>query len=60
VRVVDLDAVVCDHGAFLGTLGDVPDARPDGVHFSDPGSDWLAARLGPVLVTPPARPGLTG
>jgi hypothetical protein len=58
-RVVDLDAIVCPGGAFAETLGGVAGARPDGVHFSDPGADWLASRLGPVLVSPPPRPGAT-
>jgi hypothetical protein len=43
---------VCPHGAFTDRLGTVDGARPDGVHFSDPGADWVAAWLGPRLVDP--------
>ncbi len=49
---VDLSAHVCPHGAFTDRLGTVDGARPDGVHFSDPGADWVAAWLGPRLVDP--------
>jgi hypothetical protein len=50
LRVLDLDGHVCPNGTFSADLGGVEGARPDGLHFSDPGSDWLASWLGPQLV----------
>ena len=50
LRVVDLFSRVCPAGEFTPQLGDVEDARPDGLHFSDPGADWLAGWLGPQVV----------
>ena len=50
LRVVDLFSRVCPAGEFTQQLGDVEDARPDGVHFSDAGADWVADWLGPQLV----------
>ena len=49
---VDLSAHVCPGGAFTDRLGTVDGGRPDGVHFSDPGADWVAAWLGPRLADP--------
>jgi lysophospholipase L1-like esterase len=57
IRLLDLTGLVCPGGRFSPSLGRVEDARPDGLHFSDPGADWLAERLGPVLVTPEPPPG---
>ncbi len=51
VTLVDLQALVCPEGEFTDTLGTVEHARPDGVHFSDAGANWIAARVGPQLVT---------
>ena len=50
VTLVDLQALVCPDGKFTDTLGAVENARPDGVHFSDAGANWIAARVGPQLV----------
>ena len=52
VVTVDLDAHVCPGGKFANQLGPVSDARPDGLHFSDPGADWVAQWLGPALTDP--------
>jgi peptidoglycan/LPS O-acetylase OafA/YrhL len=49
LRIIDLFSRVCPAGRFVQRLGDI-DARPDGVHFSDAGGDWLATWLGPELV----------
>ncbi len=49
---LDLFARVCPEGKFTDRLGAVDGARPDGVHFSDPGADWVAGWLGPRLVDP--------
>jgi peptidoglycan/LPS O-acetylase OafA/YrhL len=49
---IDLRARVCPAGAFSNRLGPVDGARPDGVHFSDPGADWVASWLGPLLADP--------
>jgi hypothetical protein len=48
--IVDLFARVCPDGEFTQRLGDVEQARPDGLHFSDAGADWVAAWLCPRLV----------
>jgi hypothetical protein len=50
VRVVDLFARVCPKGKFTQRLGDVDNARPDGVHFSDAGAEWVAEWLCPELL----------
>ena len=55
VIAVDLAARVCAGGEFSDRLGTVDDARPDGVHFSDPGADWVATWLGPLLADPGLR-----
>jgi hypothetical protein len=49
---VDLAARVCPEGTFTDQLGPVADGRPDGMHFSDPGADWVATWLGPRLTDP--------
>ena len=49
VVTVDLDHHVCPDGTFSDQLGPVADGRPDGLHFSDPGADWVAQWLGPAL-----------
>jgi peptidoglycan/LPS O-acetylase OafA/YrhL len=49
VAVVDLFAAVCPRGRFTNRLGGQDGARPDGVHFSEAGGDWLATWLGPRL-----------
>jgi peptidoglycan/LPS O-acetylase OafA/YrhL len=49
VVTVDLAAHVCPGGQFTDQLGPVADGRPDGLHFSDPGADWVAQWLGPAL-----------
>jgi hypothetical protein len=53
-RIVDLHGVVCPGGRFQEALGDVARARPDGLHFGDPGADWTAARIGPAILDPVA------
>ena len=45
-------ADICPDGAFRNQLGPVADARPDGMHFSDAGADWIASWLGPQLADP--------
>ena len=52
LEVVDLYPHVCPGGSYTADLGGIDDARPDGLHFSDPGADWLAAWLGPKLLAP--------
>ena len=49
---VDLDARVCPDGKFSNQLGPVAEGRPDGMHFSDAGADWVASWLGPKLASP--------
>ncbi len=53
VELVDLFGPVCPSGRFSDAVGGVADARPDGVHFTDPAADWLASWIGPRLVNPP-------
>jgi peptidoglycan/LPS O-acetylase OafA/YrhL len=50
LRVIDLFAHVCPRGEFTQRLGDVDNARPDGMHFSDAGADWVAEWLCPELL----------
>lgn len=49
---IDLAHRVCPNGAFRNALDGVDDIRPDGLHFSDPGADLVAAWLGPQLANP--------
>jgi peptidoglycan/LPS O-acetylase OafA/YrhL len=49
---VDLDSRVCPDGRFSDQLGPVAEGRPDGMHFSDAGADWVASWLGPKLADP--------
>ena len=50
MSVVDLFTAACPGGQFTNRLGDTDDARPDHVHFSPAGADWLAGWLGPLIV----------
>ncbi len=50
VTVVDLFDRVCPGGAFSDQLDGVPNARPDGVHFSDAAADAVARWLGPQIL----------
>jgi hypothetical protein len=52
VTRIDFSADICPDGAFRVDLGPVADARPDGMHFSDAGADWVASWLGPQLADP--------
>jgi hypothetical protein len=49
---VDLAGGVCPDGKFSDRLGPVADGRPDGIHFSDRGADWVASWLGPRVANP--------
>ncbi|MGZ4678454.1 MAG: DUF459 domain-containing protein [Acidimicrobiia bacterium] len=49
---VDLASGVCPDGKFSDRIGPVAEGRPDGMHFSDPGADWVASWLGPRLADP--------
>ncbi len=49
---IDLAHRVCPAGKFRNDLGGVAGIRPDGLHFSDPGADLVAAWLGPQLANP--------
>jgi hypothetical protein len=42
VRLVDLRAELCPGGKFRESYRSVAHARPDGVHFSDPGAEAVA------------------
>jgi hypothetical protein len=52
VTRIDLAGRVCPNGFFTNQIGPVAEGRPDGMHFSDPGSDWIASWLGPRLTDP--------
>ncbi len=56
--IVDWNSQVCPGGAFTDRLGTVDDARPDGLHFSDAGADWVANWLAPEIVAPPTKRGI--
>jgi peptidoglycan/LPS O-acetylase OafA/YrhL len=48
----DLRGRICPGDRFSDRLGPVERARPDGMHFSDAGADWVASWLGPRLADP--------
>jgi peptidoglycan/LPS O-acetylase OafA/YrhL len=48
--VFDLYSLVCPHGQYSDTLGDVMVRSSDGVHFTIPGGEYLAHSILPVLV----------
>jgi len=52
VIFVDLRAYACPDAVFTDVIDGVYGARPDGLHFSDPGADAVAAWLGPRIVDP--------
>lgn len=52
--ILDEDSRICPHGTFTQRLGGVA-ARPDGLHFSDAGADWVSRWLMPKIVSV-ARP----
>lgn len=45
IGLLPLHDVVCPDGEFRSTLGTVENARPDGIHFEDAATDWLAPWL---------------
>lgn len=49
-RLVDLAGHLCPGGTFSPRIGSTDDARPDGLHFSDPGADAVVAWLVPLLL----------
>ena len=49
MALVDLYGHVCPDKNFTNTVDGIPDARPDGVHFTDPAADALATWLTPQL-----------
>jgi hypothetical protein len=49
VHVVDLDHELCSHGASHA-FGGVPEARPDGAHFSEAGALAVADWLMPIVL----------
>lgn len=49
MHIVDLDAHICPGGEFSGRIDSTDGARPDGLHFSDPGADAVASWLVPML-----------
>jgi hypothetical protein len=54
VDVVDVSERICPGGRYRSDPGGVADGRPDGVHFSDAGADWVAGWLMPRVVAGPA------
>jgi lysophospholipase L1-like esterase len=63
LTLVDLGSYVCPTGRYQDNVGNVDMARPDGVHYSDAGSDligrWLApqlATIGSSVFAPPSAP----
>jgi peptidoglycan/LPS O-acetylase OafA/YrhL len=59
VHPIDLDAQLCPGGRFRAGFGGVPNARPDGAHFSDAGARAVARWLMPIVLgerpAPPYR-----
>ena len=58
LEIVDLAERLCPGGRFSGRLGGIEDARPDGIHLSDPAADWVASWLLPEVLglADPATP----
>jgi hypothetical protein len=50
VTIIDLFAKVCPDGQFTDSMDGVDQIRPDGLHFSESGAEWVAQWLGPQLV----------
>ena len=50
VDLFDLHAIVCPGGAYAPGTEEVPLLRPDGIHFSPEGAQWLAREYGDTLV----------
>jgi hypothetical protein len=55
--VVDLFAPLCPRGRFTNVVDGIADIRPDGVHLSEAGADWVARWLGPRLLREAAATG---
>lgn len=58
----DLHAILCPEGEAVRTIGDSPELRADGAHFSPDGSLWFARTYGAELLgfdptDPRAEPG---
>lgn len=52
MRVVDFAGEVCPGGKFSERLGDVADARPDGLHFSQAGAVWASQQFAAGWLAP--------
>jgi peptidoglycan/LPS O-acetylase OafA/YrhL len=50
VRIYDLAGKVCPDGGFTDSIGGIDGFRPDGAHFSDSGSDWVASWFMPDVL----------
>ncbi len=50
VHVLDLNDKICPQGRFESTIDGVPNARPDGTHFSDAGALAVANWAMPIVL----------
>ena len=46
VQFFDANAALCPEGTFVGELGNLDNARPDGMHLSEAGALWFAETYG--------------
>lgn len=57
VSYADLYSQVCPGGQFTNEFAGIPNFRPDGIHFSERGADWVANWLGLQLLAIADREG---
>jgi hypothetical protein len=48
--VVDLNAAACPGGKYTSTINGITIRRNDGVHFTNPGGEYLAGKIMPTIV----------
>lgn len=53
LETFDLYEVMCPDDVAINSASGVDNIRPDGVHFSSPGSLWLAETIGDALLSRP-------
>lgn len=56
MQIIDLYSQVCPGDTLLQDVGDEEPLRPDGIHFSVPGANWLMEWLGPKLLEEVEKP----
>ena len=49
MTVIDLNRILDPHGSFQIVVDGVPVRWADGIHISEPGGEWLQARVLPTV-----------